>query len=347
MTAHEPRALTLRNCVPSRCYHQTTYVDRLASPTLVWTRKILVCLERMTSSEMHSASILTVLSLSTAYAWHYNATSLATGKAIIVNQCDWDVYLNNVPSAGGGYTEAYRILAPGGRYEQRFTPLTNGNGWSIKLSKDDSFQDDDILQFEYTWHPTVTPDVIWFDVSQVNGNPWENDYWISAVGVGCNPKQQAYRYPTDDAYGMQACPSSADITVTLCRSEAQVGGHVLRGTPPSILSHTLAESTNTIVSTMPMATIASSRLLSQPLSAPRQGGEESSSQRTVDVFSAPTNGDTEPPTDNGTTLRSAASTVSSAVVTILEKIVVEEHTVIRPHYVHHIKHNRQNEHHQR
>ena len=148
--------------------------------------------------------------------WQYDATSLAFGKAIVLNGCNEDVYLQNTPSAGGGYANVDRILTPNSTYEQHFTPLENGQGWSIKLAKDASLVN--ILQYEYTWHPLLTPGTIWFDLSQVNGDPWKDEYCISASGDGCNPSQHAYRYPTDDSYGMQACPSDANITVTLCRS---------------------------------------------------------------------------------------------------------------------------------
>lgn len=146
----------------------------------------------------------------------YNSTPIAVGKAIVLNQCNYSIYLHNTPSAGGGYTEVNALVPSGGSYEQHFTSLTNGNGWSIKLSKDDTFQD--ILQYEYTWKPVKSPATIWYDISKVNGNPWNEHYWISATGRGCSPEQRAYRYPTDDVNGMQSCPSDAHITLTLCNS---------------------------------------------------------------------------------------------------------------------------------
>lgn len=89
--------------------------------------------------------------------------------------------------------------------------MTNGNGWSIKLSKTDNL--DHILQYEYTFH---NDGIIWYDLSCVDGNPWDHDWQITANGSDCSPKQQAYRYSTDDAYGMQSCSQDTEITVTLC-----------------------------------------------------------------------------------------------------------------------------------
>ncbi|KAK3110908.1 hypothetical protein LTR53_014337, partial [Teratosphaeriaceae sp. CCFEE 6253] len=112
-------------------------------------------------------------------------------------------------------------LEPNDSYSQQWTELTNGNGWSIKLSPDATL--DNILQYEYTFHNDGT---IWYDLSDVDGNPWDGNWEITATSAGdtCAPKQQAYRYATDDAYGMQACPQDAEITVTLCSGESQNDG---------------------------------------------------------------------------------------------------------------------------
>jgi len=142
------------------------------------------------------------------------------GQAIVNNACDYDVYLFNTPSSGGGYNEVDKVLSSGGSYSQTWTELTNGNGWSLKLSPSQSMSN--IMQYEYTYHDD-TPTIIWFDLSDVNGNPWNANWEITATG-SCTPKQQAYRYSTDDAYGMQSCPSDSSITVTLCSGSSSGGG---------------------------------------------------------------------------------------------------------------------------
>lgn len=140
-------------------------------------------------------------------------TALAgPGSAIVINSCDYPVQLSNTPSAGGGYNAINQVLsANGGSYSQVYTELTNGNGWSLKLAKTDNFISD-VLQYEYTYHNDGT---IWYDLSEVNGNPWDGNWEITATS-GCTPRQAAYRFSTDDAYGMQSCADSASITVTLC-----------------------------------------------------------------------------------------------------------------------------------
>ncbi|KAI4730058.1 hypothetical protein E4T49_02025 [Aureobasidium sp. EXF-10728] len=142
------------------------------------------------------------------------AAADSVGSAIVVNKCNYDVTLANVPSANGGYSEVDKILSPSDTYTQQWTALTNGNGWSIKLSNSSSLEN--ILQYEYTYQNDGT---IWYDLSEVNGNPWDGNWEITANDASCNPKQQAYRYATDDAYGMQACPADAVITVTLCSGD--------------------------------------------------------------------------------------------------------------------------------
>jgi hypothetical protein len=133
------------------------------------------------------------------------------GSATVINKCSYDVHLSNTPASGGGYNAINQLLSSGGSYSQVYTQLSNGDGWSIKLSQTGNFGSD-LMQYEYTYHDDGT---IWYDLSEVDGNPWDGNWEITATS-GCTPRQAAYRYSTDDAYGMQACPDSASITVTLC-----------------------------------------------------------------------------------------------------------------------------------
>lgn len=151
------------------------------------------------------------------------AVAQSVGSATVVNKCSYDVFLANVPAQGGGFNEIDKTLSNGDVYTQQWTELSNGNGWSIKLSKDKTNWNDNIMQYEYTFH---NDGIIWYDLSDVNGNPWSGDWEITANATSspCSPKQQAYRYATDDAYSMQSCAQDADITVTLCSGESQNDG---------------------------------------------------------------------------------------------------------------------------
>lgn len=149
------------------------------------------------------------------------ALAQSVGSAIVINACEYPVYLCNVPAEGGGFPETDKTMDPNETFTTQWTELTNSQGWSIKLSKSQDLAN--ILQYEYTFHNDGT---IWYDLSEVNGNPWDKNWEITAESPSstCSPKQQAYRYATDDAYGMQACPQDATITVTLCSGEDQNDG---------------------------------------------------------------------------------------------------------------------------
>lgn len=148
------------------------------------------------------------------------ALAQAVGDAIVVNSCSYTVHLSNTPAMGGGYSTIDKALAPGESYSQAYTELTNGNGWSLKLSKIAGAFSSNILQYEYTFHNDGT---IWYDLSEVNGNPWDGNWEITATD-GCSPRQAAYRYATDDAYGMQSCGDDATITVTVCSGDKSGSG---------------------------------------------------------------------------------------------------------------------------
>lgn len=138
----------------------------------------------------------------------------ALGHAIVKNACNYEIKMCNVPASGGGFEQIDKWIQPNETYSQQYQPLSNNNGWFIKLSDDESL--DHILQYEYTTHQDG---IIWYDLSQVDGNPWYGNWQITTDHNDCHPKQQAYRYANDDAYGMQSCPDDADIIVTLCSGE--------------------------------------------------------------------------------------------------------------------------------
>jgi len=159
--------------------------------------------------------IKTALASTALFAAH----ALAHGSAIVINSCSYPVHMSNTPASGGGFNAVNQLLSPGGSYTQSWTELTNGDGWSIKLSPTGNFVSN-LMQYEYTYH---NDGIIWFDLSDVNGNPWNANWEIQGSG-SCVPRQAAYRFSTDDAYGMQSCPSGSSITVTLCTASG--------GSPP-------------------------------------------------------------------------------------------------------------------
>ncbi|GAB7362509.1 hypothetical protein MBLNU230_g2829t1 [Neophaeotheca triangularis] len=153
----------------------------------------------------------------------FAASAAAQGSAVVINKCNYDVFLANTPAStasnNGGFDIIHDTLSPNDVYTQQWTELDFDGGWSIKLSKNENSFHDNILQYEYTF---FNNDIIWYDLSAVNGNPWNGNWEISADdSEGCSPRQAAYRYATDDAYGMQSCPAESTITVVLCSGEEQ------------------------------------------------------------------------------------------------------------------------------
>jgi hypothetical protein len=172
------------------------------------------------------------------------------GSAVVNNACNYEVYLFNTPAADGGQSEVDKVLEPNGSYTQQWTELTNGDGWSLKLSKSTDMAN--IMQYEYTFQ---NDGIIWYDLSDVNGNPWDGNWEITASSESstCSPKQQAYRYATDDAYGMQACPEDSVITVTLCSGDESDDGAA-----SSAASSVAAETSTSAVFSTPSSSVASS-----------------------------------------------------------------------------------------
>lgn len=175
----------------------------------------------------------------------FGASVSALGSAHVVNKCSYDVYSCIVPASGGGQQQKDLTLAPGESWDQEWTSLTNGAGWSIKFSHDEGSFGSNILQYEYTYQNDGT---IWYDLSCVDGNPWDGNWEITSSTDDCNPKQQAYRFATDDAYGMQSCNADASITVTLCSGE---DNDVSNSTAPAASSAAPAYSAPAAVSSAP------------------------------------------------------------------------------------------------
>ncbi|KAK4972625.1 hypothetical protein LTR66_011258 [Elasticomyces elasticus] len=212
------------------------------------------------------------------------ALAQSIGRAIVVNKCSYPVHLCNTPAANGGFSQIDKILPFDGTYEQTWTELTNKNGWSIKLSNSTDYSKN-IMQYEYTFH---NDGIIWYDVSEVDGNPWNKNWEITSATSTCKPKQQAYRYATDDAYGMQACPSDAVITVTLCSAEtandgaaASASSSVAAQSSTKAASSTAAASTRAASSTSVSVAPTSTSVSAAPTSSTTAAAVSSSNVATT------------------------------------------------------------------
>jgi hypothetical protein len=168
-----------------------------------------------------------------------SALTSASGSGIIINNCDYAVGLDNTPAAGEGATGESRTLQKGDSYSTHWTGLEgHHDGWSMKLRPANTDASSRCMQYEYTYQPTnpSTPDIIWFDISYVDGDPFDGNWSLSSNNATCHAllHHEAYAYSTDDARGMQKpCDCTADITLVLCpsssSSSSSSGGGLLGG----------------------------------------------------------------------------------------------------------------------
>ncbi|TKA32797.1 hypothetical protein B0A50_01022 [Salinomyces thailandicus] len=272
-----------------------------------------------------------------------SAIAGSVGNAIIQNKCSYDVHLAAVPAQNGGYDESFTTLSPGDDWSQQWTELSTGAGWSLKLTKD---QDSDgLLQYEYTFQ---NDGIIWYDLSQVDGNPWNGDWMITANSTSstCSPKQQAYRYATDDAYGMQACPADSDITVTLCSGEDQNDGVVssLSASAEAATSQAVATGassfatpTSTPVQTSIEATATPTTFATYVSSAaPSESDDDASSTTEAAAISINWYPATTEVADASSTSTSSVVTTDGAGVTVTEiNTAVVTDVVTQTHYHNH------------
>jgi len=219
------------------------------------------------------------------------------GSAVVNNACSYEVYLYNTPAADGGYTEIDEVLQPNSSYSQQWTELSNNDGWSLKLSTSTDMSN--IMQYEYTFQ---NDGIIWYDLSDVNGNPWDGNWEITASSESstCSPKQQAYRYATDDAYGMQACPQDSVITVTLCSGDESDDGAA-----SSAASSVAAETSTSSAWSTPSSSVATSYSYASSAASTTEVVSASSTAEAVYSSSTPVQ----------TTTFATSTTQSSSVVT--------------------------------
>jgi len=244
---------------------------------------------------------------------------LGVGNAVVVNGCDYEVYMANTPSDDGVHTTQSMTMQPNATYSQTWTQLDNGAGWSIKLSQSATDWTDNIMQYEYTFQ---NDGIIWYDLSDVNGNPWNADWEITATSPSstCSPLQQAYRYATDDAYGMQACPQDSVITVTLCSGDDD-------GAAGSASSSVAAETSSTAAASSyseASSTVAASTT-AMPTTAASTTAESSVTQETSTPAETTTFATSTTATTSAVTTDSAGATTTEVATAIVTDVVTSTH----------------------
>ena len=152
----------------------------------------------------------------------------ATPSATVNNNCDHPVYLWAVSDSQG----PCQTLKPGESWSQEYQINPNGGGSSIKISpKDDASSE--ITQFEYTYTPGSAYGGIFYDISNINGEPFQDvltelvpelngaSNTSSCSTVQC-PKNQAqcvgaYNWWNDDQ-ATHSCPDGTSLTFNVCSS---------------------------------------------------------------------------------------------------------------------------------
>lgn len=179
------------------------------------------------------------------------------GNAILINSCNAPIYMQNTPSTTDQYSVVSQTIQPGAQYTQEFTQLSNGGGWSIKVSMNGDDWTSDLLQYEYTWDGTsgTYGGLIWFDVSMVNGNGFSEPWYISGTG-SCDPAQTFYGVgQPNDNYASQSCDAPASITVDICKSASGSTGGSSSEAPSSVATSSAPQSTSSPVEASPSSAV--------------------------------------------------------------------------------------------
>lgn len=160
------------------------------------------------------------------------STALAVGTASVNNNCNFDVYLWSV---GDSMSDVHILKANGGQYSETYQDR-QGGGVSIKMMKENNiWGGGQPSQFEYTYVPTGNWAGMFFDISNIDGDPFwsENvelvphvtssgDQGGSCNTVTCPPDQQckdAYNQP-DDNFATHECPLATNLVYNICGSNS-------------------------------------------------------------------------------------------------------------------------------
>ncbi|OAT07385.1 BYS1 domain-containing protein [Blastomyces gilchristii SLH14081] len=138
-------------------------------------------------------------------------TVQAVGKAIVVNYCPFDVYLNSVGSEIG---PEQHLKAYGGTYSELFRHDPRSGGIAIKLTLEPGGLLHGAPQTIFAYN-LVLP-VIWYDLSDVFGDPFAG-YPLKLAPS--DPSCPVLFWPDGIPPGpsqVRNCQSKSDLTLTLC-----------------------------------------------------------------------------------------------------------------------------------
>ncbi|KAL1632968.1 hypothetical protein SLS56_003254 [Neofusicoccum ribis] len=182
---------------------------------------------------------------------------LATGSAIVINNCDSDVNVwtadtergqlgpDSIKANGGQWSEKYYMVGDGSS--------TNG-GVSIKLSTTDSCTGA-ITQYEYTYSSSGEPD-LWYDISNVNCKGDACPFYVggfyldATTPVDCGPLtalcDAVYNLFNDD-HATHGTESSDDLTLYLCGKDGSSSSIEVSTQESSSTAYTSSSATSIVV----------------------------------------------------------------------------------------------------
>ncbi|KAG6012832.1 hypothetical protein E4U43_007622 [Claviceps pusilla] len=134
------------------------------------------------------------------------------GKATIVNNCEYTVYAQSFPFAGGN-----RDLATiESKKSWSEDLIRDGNGDTIKVAKDASLSGP--LFFAYSF--SSNPNTIYYEMNSQWGNPFGDKHNILSTNKDCPAlncgANDAGCYSTPGNVKNPGCAEPADLTLTLC-----------------------------------------------------------------------------------------------------------------------------------
>lgn len=166
----------------------------------------------------------------------------AVGTATVTHYCPFTVYCacvigfdvgDSTPQTNRPTVEWIEVSA-----SQSFTwqydvqPLHTA--LSIQCTRNPNGSKPKVTQLEFAWRPDQSPSRIWFDVSNIEGEPFvhegirlrtsgqQTEFWDTCMGSTCTPGDSycggIYDHPNDDQDSVRCCPDADNISLDLCRS---------------------------------------------------------------------------------------------------------------------------------
>lgn len=134
----------------------------------------------------------------------------AVGNAVVVNKCNFPVYLWSV---GGSVSQEYTV-ASGGTYSEVLHHDPASGGIAIKLTTVEGGLYNGSPQTNFAY--TLDGAQVWYDLSDVFGDPFSGH----AIGVKSSSSCPSICWPqgvaTSGASQVKVCDSNSDVTLTLC-----------------------------------------------------------------------------------------------------------------------------------